>query len=290
MIVYSSTFEELIEKVFRAVHDWEDGTATGGTTTTLIDTTDRLEQDDYWNDRGAYLWVRSGDAKDDWRKVTDFVNSTSTLTVPTMTGTPASGDEYSLHVYKLGEVESAINVAIDEAAMFAREYHIDETVTLAEDIFEYNLPSEFVTIHRVTMADDDGVFHDSDPITPDQYTVVRGGALSKLRFNQMTADQQLPGHFWGQMWANDSLEDGYKLRIEGTKRPSTLSLLTDTTTVDPRFIVAAAAAEIHAKRIRRSDNEPDAHNTQYQLRRGEAETAKRFLLTQMPMNSKTVTE
>lgn len=59
--------------------DHIDSTATGGTTTTLVDTTLAASTDDYWN--GALLYIYEGTNKGCLRTVKDYTGSTDTLTV-----------------------------------------------------------------------------------------------------------------------------------------------------------------------------------------------------------------
>jgi len=59
--------------------DHRDATATGGTTTTLIDTALSTSNDDYWN--GALLYIYEGKAAGSIRTVKDYVGATDTLTV-----------------------------------------------------------------------------------------------------------------------------------------------------------------------------------------------------------------
>ncbi|MHA2163540.1 MAG: hypothetical protein ACXABF_14050 [Candidatus Thorarchaeota archaeon] len=94
-----------------------EGLATGGSTTTVVDTLRRTESDDTWN--GGTLWVTYDAAgagaapQGEYARVTDFVNSTATLTVETVTAV-ASGDRYALtdKKYPLEDLQMAVNRAI----------------------------------------------------------------------------------------------------------------------------------------------------------------------------------
>lgn len=72
------------------------GVATGGSTTTIVDTT-RIEGDDYWN-RGTALIVTAGAAAPEgqFSIISDWVNSTSTATIAAVTATVAAADTYAL--------------------------------------------------------------------------------------------------------------------------------------------------------------------------------------------------
>lgn len=58
--------------------DHTDSTATGGTTTTLVDTALSTSNDDYWN--GALLYVYDGTNKGCTRTVSDYTGSSDTIT------------------------------------------------------------------------------------------------------------------------------------------------------------------------------------------------------------------
>lgn len=71
------------------------GTATGGSTTTVIDTTNRSEPDDYWNH--GFITMTSGSASGQTRRIGDFVNSTNTITVDyAFTAAVANTDTYTI--------------------------------------------------------------------------------------------------------------------------------------------------------------------------------------------------
>jgi len=87
------------------------GTATGGSTTTIIDT-GRNEVDDAFN--GGTAWIVSADSaapEDEYATISDWVNSTGTATISAVTAAVASGDVYVLTTarYPLDVLISAIN-------------------------------------------------------------------------------------------------------------------------------------------------------------------------------------
>lgn len=74
-----------------------DGTATGGTTATLIDATNLTQVDDYWNI--GFIVFDSGDNKGLARKIIDFDQSSNELTFDyTLPNSVAVGDTY--HVFR----------------------------------------------------------------------------------------------------------------------------------------------------------------------------------------------
>jgi len=95
------TLGELIYRVAREVVDVREGTVTGGTTTTIIDTVNRKEPDDYWNNGTAFMIYDAGGAgaapENEYKRITDFANSTNTITVASaFTVAPAAGDRYAV--------------------------------------------------------------------------------------------------------------------------------------------------------------------------------------------------
>jgi hypothetical protein len=96
-----------------------EGGATGGTTTTLIDTYRRTEADDYWN--GGHLWIlydaagAGASPEGEFSPITDFDQGTSTITLATTLGAaPATGDIYvvSNKKFPISDLKIAINRAI----------------------------------------------------------------------------------------------------------------------------------------------------------------------------------
>ena len=74
-LVYDNPFN-----IYRCTFaDHTDSTATGGTTTTLVDTTLSTSTDDYWN--GALLYIYEGAAAGSIRTVKDYTGASDTLTV-----------------------------------------------------------------------------------------------------------------------------------------------------------------------------------------------------------------
>jgi hypothetical protein len=108
--------------------DLEAGTATGGSTTTLADST-RTEGDDYFN--GWRCTIIAGTGKGSYALVTDYTGSSGTFTVAdwlTAAGAAGGTDPDSTSVYS---VEPASNrhpagYRFDEAIWAAVKYKIEE--------------------------------------------------------------------------------------------------------------------------------------------------------------------
>jgi hypothetical protein len=119
--------------------------ATGGTTTTLIDTS--LKQiDDFYN--YGQLVVLTGPATGDYRTVADWVQSTSTFTADrTFTSTgPANTNEYEIHrTFSAMDKNNAINDAILDAKWRWPRVLFAETILMADNTYRYTLTNTTIT-------------------------------------------------------------------------------------------------------------------------------------------------
>jgi hypothetical protein len=92
--------------------------ATGGSTTTVVDTVTLTQADDYWNNGTVWVIWDAGDAsaapQGEYAIVSDFVASTDTATIGAVTVAVASGDRYAIanKRFPLHDLISAINRAI----------------------------------------------------------------------------------------------------------------------------------------------------------------------------------
>lgn len=138
-----------------------EGTATGGSTTTLIDTVDRNEDDDIW--RGGTLWITydaagAGAAPEgEMVRITSWVNSTHTMTIPTLTAAVAAGDLYAAakRRYSLWLLKQKINEALNDLGDVSL---VDTSLTVAGAQTEYTLPLTVGTVRQVlvqTIVDTD---------------------------------------------------------------------------------------------------------------------------------------
>lgn len=89
-------------------------TSTGGTTTTLIDTANLKQADNFW--RGQFLYLPATNVV---REISAFTNSTSTITFLEPTASIGSGVEYEIWSQFTGvEVNDAINQALSDTWPF----------------------------------------------------------------------------------------------------------------------------------------------------------------------------
>lgn len=149
------TLQELINDLAQSFDNFATGTATGGSTTTLIDSDERIESDNEWN--GHYLYISSagGSAPEgEERPVTDFIQSTQTLTVsPAFSATVASGDGYFLGPFRRRVIKNAINRAILQIPDFLTLS--TTTITMVDGQYRYDLPSDCEVVNLVWPPDEE---------------------------------------------------------------------------------------------------------------------------------------
>lgn len=130
------------------------GTATGGTTSTLIDTA-REEPADFW--QGGTLFVFTGDNADLIEQV--YYSAGSEIGInETLTDAIVAGDTYGLvqPKFNLNLLKQAANNAITS------DKHIttDESLVVVADQEAYDLPSGVGNIKRVEIANNDAAPYD----------------------------------------------------------------------------------------------------------------------------------
>lgn len=123
------------------------GVATGGNTTTLIDTVSRNEPDDFWNGGTAWLLYDAGGAaaapEADYRTISDFTNSSSTVAVSaawSSSSSAAAGDRYALatKLVPIGNLIELLNEALRDLGPIPT---VDKaTITTAAAQTEHSLP------------------------------------------------------------------------------------------------------------------------------------------------------
>ena len=295
--IYSYTRDQLVERICKLIlHDWKEGTATGGSTSTFVDTS-RLEKDDYFQNTTPPSRIRIRTTTDgaapqgEERELTDWVNSTWTGSVlPTFTVAPAAGDTYAiLSEYTWDEVCEAINTAIDTVGKEALVPLVDEnSVVLVSGVMEYPLPSGFIYVNRLTMSDENGDFDSREPIPSNSFVVVSSD-VPKLSFIPFPIFQVGEDTYYGELWGESDIAASRTLRVEGLARQAALSSDLSLCSLNPNFVCYQAAALLHLSRIRRGENDPDEHAVQYKLcqERADIERAKTTAIN-LPMNSKRV--
>ncbi len=294
MTLYSNSRADLIERMLRLpLKAWIGGVVDSGSTSTVVD--DSLEQpDDYFQNTTPVSRVRiisttDGAApKGEERRISDFALSTGTITISTdkvFSVAPAAGDTFAILCdYEWEELAEAINLVIDSLAEKAMVYRIDETIETQDGTYEYTLPPGFVTIHKVTQANDDGEFTDSIP--GDQWGIIKSNP-PKLRLYTMPIEAQFEGHYWGELWAESDLVADRRLRIEGYARQQRLETDDEICYLNPLYIIFKAASMVMASRVMANDY--DNFKTRSSECEKQAELySKDLAVTQFPADTKKV--
>lgn len=227
MGVFSKTLYQLRQSLAITFDDNIMGRVESGNTTTFV-CSYLLRGDDYYNGWDCHFYV--GTHKDTSREVYDWVNSTKTITIsPEVTASCDTTDYFELHKkFTTAQYNDVINRAIEIAKPHYLLDKILETTELAEDTYEYNVPSGFYYIKDIYLEDDTdaGIFYDVDKIDGRAWYIVPG-TTPKIHFNKTYFDIGTD-------------RDGLKLRIVGQQLESTLTLDADTCEVPPEYIIQQA--------------------------------------------------
>jgi hypothetical protein len=152
----NKTLFDLTYELARALGVVNEGTATGGSTSTLVDTVELSQDDDFWN--GGTVWVTydAGGAgaapQGEYSVVSDFTASSDTASLrSTLTAAIAANDRYAIarKRYPLNLLISKINETLITIPI---EKTDTATVTIAESQTEYSLPADVWDLKQVWMA------------------------------------------------------------------------------------------------------------------------------------------
>jgi hypothetical protein len=176
----------------RLNHDLWTGSASSGTTTTLVDAERTLEPDDHW--RGAWLTLYGGTGRGQERRVSASRQSTGTLTVANpWSPAPAAATRYELHKLFGGEdYNAAINAALDALQGHYWVPMTDESLAVSDaGVYEYVLPAEMEWVRAVYYLDTTTTDVDWRRIRAqiNDYDLVRGRHV--LRLTHPIADTRL---------------------------------------------------------------------------------------------------
>lgn len=142
----SYTLLQLRQELSKSLDSLIQGTATGGSTTTLIDTNllDSGEfADDHLNGSDIYITDTTDDLapKGEARYVTDFVQSTGVVSVgKAFTAAPGAGDTYDVYLrYTKEDLDTALMLAV-------KDWRLQTSLTLSSNTAEYALSA--TALHR----------------------------------------------------------------------------------------------------------------------------------------------
>src|SRR5690349_18049341 len=149
-----TTFADLTRLTSRLVNRHASGaaTASSGNQTQLIDTTGLAGYpDDHFN--GGTLWILSGANAGKSRAITDFADSSDTLTCASMGANIASGAQWEACDNKFvtfQDLRQAVNLAIVESGKVLADP--DETLETVADQWIYDLPTGVYDVEKVEVV------------------------------------------------------------------------------------------------------------------------------------------
>jgi len=145
-----ATLGNLLAQIAKLIPGSHQGTATGGGATTLIDTSMPAFIDDHWN--SGTLFLTSGTVADKTAVVSDFVSTTRTVTIPTLSPLAvAAGINYILlnSNYARAEMVGAVNSALTEIGPYLQN---NDTLDTSTTTAVYTLPAGVTKVKRVDIA------------------------------------------------------------------------------------------------------------------------------------------
>jgi hypothetical protein len=174
-----------------------EGTATGGSTTTLVDTVELTQADDFWNLGTVWVTYDAGGAgaapQGEYSVISDFTASSDTATLrSTLTAAIAAGDRYAIGRprYPLSLLTSRINEVLRQIPIQKDDI---TTVTIAAEQTEYSLPADVWDLKEVWVQSSDDT-NDTQPERIYDWTVKKsatGTANVLMLGRQFTADTLL---------------------------------------------------------------------------------------------------
>lgn len=239
----SVTLFDLTYRVGRELGLVSEGTATGGSATTIVDTVERTEADDFWNGGTAWILYDAGGAgaapQGEVKKITDFSAASDTITTQAFSAAIAAGDRYAVarNLVPLEILIQKVNQALLELGPVPL-YNVDGVVIAAGQT-EYTLPPAIRDIRRISYQTKD----DAD----DNRWRVLDNSLWEIQVNN-AAGQPDTLIFKVQM------PTGYNIKIDYVAEHPPLYAASDALadSVPPELVIYPAAAECLRYRAQRT--------------------------------------
>lgn len=230
------TLYEIMREVARNLADVREGTATGGSTTTLIDTLLVGEPDDHFNNGLIFLDLATPVIK----QISDYAGTTSTFTwVGATSPAVAAAVKYCALTseFNIESLKNAVNQAMRNE--IGKVMMIDETTTVVAEQIEYDLPTGVTDIRRIETGD-----------STDGWTIHRG-------WREEGAHLQ---------FINDIPTEG-SIKIHYAAVPAELTALTDAinTGIDRQYLVAAATFYASQWRKNRANGSEQNNKDNYSM-------------------------
>jgi hypothetical protein len=135
-VIRSTARQELAKRAAEFIQ----GTATGGSTTTVIDVNNLLYVDAYWNEQ--YILFTSGANNGLTRKVSAFTSASSQVTLYSAVTAVASGDTYELYRrFSPTDHNTALNAAINKSWPAFYQHRSTAVATATQDTLQYGFPT-----------------------------------------------------------------------------------------------------------------------------------------------------
>lgn len=155
----SKTLFDLTYELARSLGVVNEGVATGGSATTIADTVERLEDDDFWNNGSAWILYDAAGAgaapQGEFSFVSDFATTGGIVSLrTTLTAAVAAGDRYAIarERYPLNLLNQKINEALTGVVIEKTDI---TTITIADSQTEYSLPSDVIEMKEVWISSND---------------------------------------------------------------------------------------------------------------------------------------
>jgi len=162
----------LRERIARRLEDHVEGTADSAAASTLVDADLKIYPDDHFN--GAWLYINGGTGAGQERSVSDFVQTSGTLTLlNAWAPTPGATSTYELHrSFRVDAINDAINHAIEDIrGEYQYAVTVNESITLSsqawvEGSYLFTLPAGFRELWAVWMEDStNGIYSEQVPVS-----------------------------------------------------------------------------------------------------------------------------
>lgn len=224
----------------------EEGIVTAGTTTTLTDAIGLAGfDDDALN--GVFLYIWSGTAMGQERRVTDHAGATGVLTFPTGTA-PSTDSKYVIFNshWRAADFKTAIQLALRERRKFYLLPKVDESLAFVADQYDYPIPAGFAAIERIVVERTDGQGDFIDPVPPDCWGIHRG-AVKEIVFEKAANDM------FGFM------KTGHAIRIVGQKYEDEPTSDSSVLTIPTGALLQLAASYAHHMARPKDANNSGSH-------------------------------